>query len=242
MALQDQGAAPYTSPSSVINVVERFRDRGLSTPLDVEVLIRAGISEGLAPRTIYALGQLDLIDDDGNPTEALNGLRLASSDSYRERFAEVIRAAYSPVFKYVDPATDSVERVRDAFRPYTPVGQQGRMVTLFLGLCEYAGIIAERPKAVRPVPSAAPKREQRKKVGQAQEHDIAFPIKPILGSKSHRAPATLLTMLEEALPDPGRGWTQERRDRFLDTFKVLLDFSVPVVEATDSEEVSDEEG
>jgi hypothetical protein len=146
MAIEHEGPAPYTSPSTIIHIVERFRERGLQTPFDADVLIRAGVSEGLAQRTMHSLRQLDLIDDQGNPSDALDSLRLAPGGEYKDRFAEVIRAAYAPIFQYVDPENDPLERIRDAFRPYSPVGQQGRMVTLFLGLAEYAGIVPPRPK------------------------------------------------------------------------------------------------
>ena len=52
----------------------------------------------------------------------------------------LLRAAYRPIFAFVDPATASHDEIRDAFRGFTPVGQQQRMVTLFLGLCAYAGL------------------------------------------------------------------------------------------------------
>jgi hypothetical protein len=155
MALASDGPAPYTSPSAVVSIVDRFRERGLQVPFDLDVLMRAGISEGLAPRTLHALRQLDLIDEAGNPTEALLGLQRATSDEFRDRAAEVIRAAYAPIFQFTDPSEDPPERVRDAFRAYTPTGQQGRMVTLFMGLCEWAGIVGERAKSVTPRPRQA---------------------------------------------------------------------------------------
>lgn len=234
MALQEEGPAPYTSPSAVIALVERFRDRGLTTPIDLDVLVRAGISEGLAPRTLYALRQLDLISEQGEPTEALEGLRLAPSDTYRERFAEVVRAAYSPIFQYVDPASDSIDRVRDAFRPYTPFGQQGRMVTLFLGLCEHAGITAGRPRTA-PEPRRAPGRpRQHPAVTRTRAHaQAAQQVDTQRQSEvTGDVPQTLIALMQEALPARGSSWTAEQRDRFLATFKVLLDFSVPVGEQT----------
>ena len=43
MTIQTDGNAPYTSPSSIIQVVEGYRSRGLQTPFTVDVLQKAGV-------------------------------------------------------------------------------------------------------------------------------------------------------------------------------------------------------
>lgn len=43
-----------------------------------------------------------------------------------------------------------VSGLRDAFRGYEPSGEQGRMVMLFLGLCEAAGIVKSAATAKPP--------------------------------------------------------------------------------------------
>jgi hypothetical protein len=232
MALAHEGPAPYTSPSAIIHLVDRFRERGLQIPFEIDVLVRAGISEGLAPRTLHALRQLDLIDEQGNPTEALEGLRVAPSGEFKDRFAEVVRAAYAPIFQYVDPATNSMDDIRDAFRVYTPHGQQGRMVTLFLGLVEYAGMIPAREKAPRVVHSGPIKARARggsrvktrivKGNGQEREERQS--------SSAGRVPEAITALLRQALPETGAEWTPDQRSRFLKVFEAILDFSVPVGE------------
>jgi Family of unknown function (DUF5343) len=74
------------------------------------------------------------------------GLRLVPEAEYKARMGEWLTAAYADALKFVDPATATETQVRDAFRGYKPVGQQDRMVSLFLGLFEAAGIAPERKK------------------------------------------------------------------------------------------------
>ena len=151
----------------------------------------------------------------------LEGLRLAPEMEYKQRVQEWIKGTYSDVFQYVDPSKDDDTAIRDAFRSYQPVGQQSRMVTLFLALCDHAGLSAERQKEpnvrtrARSISGVArqkpPIREQRKTNG-------ATDLPPALSG------------LLSSLPLGGQGWTQQDREKFVETFKVVLDFCIPVTE------------
>lgn len=145
MPLVQNGGAPYAPVATVLEVITRYRDRGLQTPFTADVLTRAGVTEGLAPRTLQSLRLLDLINEQGEPTEEFERLRQAPTDEFPQRLEALIRMVYADVFQFADPSVDNQERVADAFRQYTPAGQRGRMVTLFLGLCQEAGIIEESP-------------------------------------------------------------------------------------------------
>lgn len=226
MALQPDGPAPYTSPSSVIQLVEGFRNRGLQTPFTADVLIKSGVSDGLAPRTLQALKQLDLIDEAGEPTPELRALQRASSEEFKPRFAELIRSAYAPIFAFADPATDPSERVRDAFRGYVPIGQQGRMVTLFVGLCEYAeivtGVAPKRATTPKPHATRGPRGPRPERGGEQ--------VRPSPGQPTFRAAGlrpSLAGLLSE-LPPEGSTWTSNDKKRFLTTFEAVLDFAIPV--------------
>jgi hypothetical protein len=220
-------SAPYAPPSAVLDIVARYRNRGLPFPVNSDVLARAGISDSLIPRTLLALQTLDLIQDNGNPTETLEGLRLAAAAEFKNRLGDWLKSAYAEVFAFVDPSTDDETRIRDAFRSYQPVGQQNRMVTLFQGLCTAAGLIGDKPAAA---PRPSPHRT-RKVIAPATARS---PQKPIAKSQT-KDPIALppaLSGLLESLPLPSDGWTQAERAKFLVTFQAVLDFCIPVVEAS----------
>ena len=237
MAVRSGTPAPYGPPQGVLAMVHGFRDRGLTTPFTSAVYGKAGLSDSLVPRVKNSMEALDLVDADGNPTQLLLGLRAAKTDEFQSRLAEVVRAAYAEVFQFVDPMKDDFSRVTDAFRDYIPHGQRGRMVTLFMGLCEAAALAPassakQNPSATRPSP-APPKRKGEAPTRVASSFSAKAPIRNDSGG---RIPPQLLGLLESV---PSGSWTQEQRDKFLKAFEYVLDFTVsvaPVVPAADSDD------
>lgn len=222
--IQADGTAPYAPPKTVIDLVERYRDKGLRTPFDLDVLGQAGISSGLAPRVLQALRLLDLIDSDGNPTPALESLRKASTDDFRSVLAEVVREAYADVFNFVDPAEDTTDAISDAFRSYNPPGQRGRMVTLFIGLCREAGIIDWKP----------PPRAGAVNGAKVPAHQRATRSRPLparrSSSRSRSGVPAQIEALLDTLPDQDEGWSRGRRDQFVAAFTAILDYTYPLRE------------
>ena len=237
-------SAPYAPAATVIDVLARHRDRGLPVPLSAEALGRIGVSDSLNSRVLYALNVLDLVDANGSPTPALEALRLAPEAEYKAKQEEWLKSAYADIFSIVDPAKDDETRIRDAFRNYQPVGQQSRMVTLFMGLCANAGMIAEKATAPRPSSgarptsttrsSSAPSRAARpapptSRAGGGLRNAIAWPnAKKSSVSTPGGLPPALAGLLE-SLPDAADGWTKDERTKFLTTFEAVLDFCIPVV-------------
>jgi hypothetical protein len=140
MPVTANSPAPYAPASAILDIISRYRSRGLPSPITPEVLSRAGITDSLVPRTSQALKTLDLLDDQDRPTAVLEGLRLASEPEFNQRLTEWLQNAYADILNYVDPAAADETELRDAFRAYNPVGQQPRMVTLFTGLFAGAGL------------------------------------------------------------------------------------------------------
>ena len=240
MAVTPGGSCPYTSPTSVIDVVERHRAKGMPNPIDGDVLRRAQIPDSLVPRTLQALRTLDLIDAEGHHTDVLEGIRRAPEAEYKQRLVEWLNAAYADALQFVDPATDDETAVRDAFRNYEPIGQQSRMVTLFLGLYEHAGVRAKKAAAASSPPAT------RTKVGSRTI--IKIPAKPkakelppnVTFQKVGNLPSALSGLLAD-LPTMADGWTKADRDRFVTTFNAVLDFCFPVSAAPKRDNKSQEE-
>jgi hypothetical protein len=190
MALQPDGPGAYGPPRAIIGIIERWRDRGLPTPITGDTLVRASVTtDSLAPRTLQTLKLLDLIDDGGHPTDEFVELRKVPSDQYKERLASLLRVAYADVLAHVDPTKDEYERIRDGFRAYNPPGLRDRMVTLFLGLSEYAGLISEdrakqltgrrssKPRPARPAP-ARPKSQPESSGNGSGAPAAKVPLQP----------------------------------------------------------------
>lgn len=222
--------APYTSSAAVIGLIKRFRDKGLSTPITGDVLLRASVSESLVPRTLQALQLLDLIDDAGQPTPIFQKMRSVPEVEYKKTLSEWVKSIYKEVFLFVDPATDDLTTVRDAFRSFTPHGQQDRMVSLFIALCVAAGLGPEGKKSEPRLVTRKPivKIPHRNKVGVkdlnvANRGGAADP-----GLNFGSFPPALAGLLQ-SIPSQDKGWTQQNRDKFMSTFGTVLDFVVPIM-------------
>ncbi len=223
MPIQADQIAPYAPAQTITTLIERYRERGLTTPITGDVLMKAGIKDSLTQRVLQSLKLLDLIDGDGNPTVAFAELKKAPQGEFQPRLAEIIRSAYAEIFKFTDPAKDPPQSVRDAFRGFSPDSQQERMVMLFLGLCEAAGIIETRqrtPKTVNTKPVT-----KRQSANGSERKAVASSSAGKRIQQQGDIPAPIMGLLQSL---PIDGWTQEKRDKFVKAFEYALDYSVPV--------------
>jgi hypothetical protein len=236
MAFTSGDQVPYAPPSTIIDVLRRYRDRGLPSPLTGEVLTRAGVPETLTQRTLQSLKLLRLIDAEGKPEDQFLAANRAPEDEYKTRLGELITEVYSEAITFADPANDSYDRVRDAFRAYNPQGQQDRMVTLFLGLLEYVGLDTSAAAVTRSIteggrsatrapgtkrlqaPKKPPRGNSRKQQGAGKSDETL--------DHGFALPASIAGLLRD-LPAEGRRWTPQRRDAWLQTFTVVLDYAFP---------------
>lgn len=233
MTLRTDRPAPYAPAATILAVINGFRDRGLATPFTPEVLLRAGVTDSLVPRTLNSLQVLDLIDEGGNPTAQLEGLRRAKTDEFKVRMEEVVRGAYAEVFQFTDPAKDDANRITDAFRVYEPSGQRTRMVSLFMGLCEAAGILPEG-NSRKPTSTGIGRKPLAKPILAKRSSDSAK------GGESATLVVAgidpLIVAALQKLPTDKKGWTTEERTRWLTFFTTTLDFTVPIAVDDDDTE------
>lgn len=232
MPLQPNGAAPYTTAVAATTVLDAWRDRGLGTPVNAETLVRAGVPESLARRTFQSLVALELLNEDGTPTEQFQDFRSTrGDDEYRTRLEAWLHGVYADVLQYANPSSDSHERVTEAFRTYEPAGQRRAMGALLLGLWRYAGlpIAGGEPNSPPRRKTAPTQRRGPKKLAHHKTKDTNTRPTPHgsgVGLETD-LPAGLVGLLHQ-IPPGGRSWTSQRRDDFLKAFQAVLDFSVPV--------------
>lgn len=148
MAIESQ--APYAPTDEVVKFLITYRDTGLGgQAIEPALLGRMGMGEEIARRVVMALRLLDLINEAGQPTANLTAFKEASSDAYKQVLADLLFDVYAPVFAITGKnlAEKTTAQIEDAFRTFKPDSLRKRMVTLFLGLCQYAEIVEEVPKA-----------------------------------------------------------------------------------------------
>lgn len=218
----DRRTAPYAPVANVMGVIHRLRDHGLSERLTLQELERIGIPSGNAPRTLAALRFLKLVDEDGNRTPSFERLGGATTEEYPHVLAEIVREVYHNIFANVDPAIHTDIQLHDAFRGFHPQKQRDRMVKLFLGLCQEAGIVPGGPPERRPrrrrqavQPSGIPSEEQ---FGQ-----------PSVSRDDDGADYRLIAVLMQQLPKDGK-WTKRQLEKWLVAVRAAAELLIEVEE------------
>ena len=232
MNIQLDKNAPYAPFGCVISVIKRFRERGLAETLTIQEIVRVGVSEGNASRTLQALKFLKLVDEEGHRTQTFDRIARVPTNEYAEVFGEIVKDAYKDVFVIVDPAEATDIEINDAFRYYHPQAQRSRMVVLFRSLCQETGLIPGGPPETRKRMSNATinklgsrsviTRKSQIEVLQASEANGLSDNSIVIGQEYG-----LLAGLLQQLPSDKK-WTKERRDRWLQAFTANIDLLIDI--------------
>jgi hypothetical protein len=248
MPLQHEGPAPYTAPKAITTVIERSRAGTLPRPIEASVLTRIGIPESLAVRTMGSLKLLELVGEDGQPTTTLESFGRVSTDEFKPALENWLRETYGEIFQLVgDPAIAEFKRVEDAFRHYKPSGQRGRMVTLFVGLLDFADLLPEgsplkastRPRPAGSAPRAKRPRAQTRVTDHAvppvtngASQNVALPAEPpsrpmskaeMMDALNRPGLHPFIEGLLQTLPPVGSAWPIEKREAWLGAARAAFD-------------------
>jgi hypothetical protein len=218
--------APYAPYKSVQSVITRYRERGLPDPLTSAELERIGVPGSMSARTIQALRFLGLIDEAGNRLEPFERLKRSTTQEYPDLLAEIVRAAYLPVFQIVDPAQDSDTALSDAFRRFEPSAQRDKMIGLFRGLAEEAGIIPRTPR--QRGGGRKPDIQPRSKAATPNVVKEAPPAATPAGDDG-QIDYRLVSAVIQQLPRERR-WTKAKRDRWIQALTAAVDLLFEVEE------------
>lgn len=220
METADTSFKPYAAPENIVRVLNRVRKGGVRR-VDSDFLTQIGIGEGMVARTLRTLLFLGFTNEDGSLTQLFEDYVVASDAEAQAVLLGAIRRAYDVIFRAVDPATDDRSKIHTAFRTAQPSGQWGRMVTLFLGLCQAAGIAVKEPPSNRPgkdAPKDKPKGTGARRpvtparVQPSTSMNEAFAGTPATGARLDPALAGIVAKIPELenREDLERWWTMFR--------------------------------
>jgi uncharacterized protein DUF5343 len=215
---------PYAPTGSVLSVVRRYREYGTPKTIDATEIQRVGVSEGNTSRTLAALKFLGLTEND-RPTDKFTMLNKATTEEYPKVLGDIIRDAYSDIFAILNPKTATEVQIIDAFRGKEPDKQRARMVQLFTGLCQEAGIMEGKPTVVAGRKYAPPsstssngsdkKRQQQDPIQNPPKNPDYWDIK-------------FSPYLEDLPPSEKRVWKKSKRDKWITAVTAMLDYLIDI--------------
>jgi hypothetical protein len=188
--------------------------------LTPRVLTSLDVARGNADRILYTLAFLGLTDESGKKTAQAERLRRTRDTEYVRLLAELVHHSYAQIFAAVDPATEGDLALLDAFRPFEPVGQRDRMITLFLALCREAQIVPGGPIQSK-------SRLRRSPEPRADGPEPDSPPRPYAGATLAGDGALISSLLEQLPPD--RRWKADRRERWITALTAAVDLVIEVV-------------
>lgn len=160
--------APYVSWGSFSNLLDRMTEEGLPMRIDRSYL--SNMAGSTQTHLLKALKELDLIDKNAHPTEALKGIISAGMDDRPGLLAESLRSHYAEAIRLPSGATQSM--LEELFlEKYNVTGSTRRKsIAFFLAAAKYAGIpVSQHFKTPKRVSSNGVTKRKAKAKGKPGE-------------------------------------------------------------------------
>lgn len=229
---------PYFAFRTLLNTIERMEEHGPPTRIDrsfLSAMSGAGQSQFMA-----GLRSLGLISEDGTVQPRLAEM-VNNRESRKQILGEILREHYPEAVELGTKNATTGELV-EVFRDYGVQGDTARKaIAFYLKAAQFAEDVPLSPHFKTPsvkgngrrTPGAA-----RPRVSAARPYGGGTPSTSMGGLPPlHPALAGVLA----DLPPKGTGWTAEDRERFMTTFRAVVDYAIPIVTETDGDESEDEE-
>lgn len=176
---EKQLTPPYTSYGSFSNFIGTLRSDGLPSRIDRSVM--TNLSGSVQSAILSACRWLELVDEEGTPTERLKRLVQAGEEEYPQALRSLLEDSYSFLNDGFDLKNATGAQVAEQFRKR--FGIQGSTVnkcmSFFLHAAEDAGI--EVSRHVKPPPiqkgggARRKKKVRRKKAPETGSHEQEAP-------------------------------------------------------------------
>lgn len=153
--------APYAPPSALFGFFERMKRARVPDRVDKKLLETYEIAPSNEYSVLGTLKHLGLVGDDGAPTDEFSLVHLTGA-AYEEKLRTLVRRAYEGFFDTYDRVPEDKELITTYFRVNYRPATAVKATTLFLALCQKAGI--ELPpdlQVTSPTKSETPRKAQR---------------------------------------------------------------------------------
>ena len=185
---------PYTSFRTFRTFIQDLREQGVPSRIDRSVLTR--FSGAVGTQLMHALRFLGLIEGSGRPTQRLAELVSAHGEEHwRERFLEVLRREYAPMFA-IDLEAATPSQFNEAFRKAFPAADAvvQKCVTFFLYAANDAGVkVSGRVlKGRKPRPVSPPARHPYRRPPPKEFEAGASQPQPVAPRIEDKKPSEIL--------------------------------------------------
>jgi len=225
---QKASLPPYVPYRTLTNFLERFK-QGVPARIDVGLL--GSMSGGMRSQLMTSMKVLKLISDAGVPTDDMKKLCAAEGKQREEILQDVITRCYPYLFgNGFDFSTATLPLLREALEEHT--NASGETVTRCIAFIKEAAADAGIP--VSPFlkdhkPRAGSTRQRKTDKEPDRPKDSQEMPRPSVGTNSNipAQDSLLLWGLFQRLPQPGKPWAKQEREKWIQTWNNVLALEYP---------------